>query len=87
VGEDIGDERLEGTSLYKVHHGLRAFALLVIGDATGNETTIFVVNDLDDNKVSPTGRFVDNLPNILMIGVPLVVFAGMFVARRRGNAA
>ena len=42
---------------------------------------------MDPNKVSPTGIFVDNLPYILMIGVPLVVFAGMFVAKRRGNAA
>ena len=55
-------------------------------NTTGNDT-IFVVNNLDENKVSATGIFVDNLPYILMIGVPLVVFAGMFVARRRGNAA
>jgi hypothetical protein len=57
------------------------------GSATGSATTIFVVNKLDTNKVTPTGIFVDNLPYILMIGVPPVVFAGMFVARRRGNAA
>jgi hypothetical protein len=55
-------------------------------NTTGNDT-IFVVDKLDEAKVSATGIFVDNLPYILMIGVPLVVFAGMFVARRRGNAA
>ena len=55
-------------------------------NTTGNDT-IFVVNSLDENKVSATGIFVDNLPYVLMIGVPLVVFAGMFVAKRRGNAA
>ena len=55
-------------------------------NTTGNDT-IFIVNTLDEAKVSATGIFVDNLPYILMIGVPLVVFAGMFVARRRGNAA
>jgi hypothetical protein len=59
----------------------------LINEATGNDTSTFVVNNLDDNKVSPTGIFIDNLPYILMIGVPLVVFAGMFVAKRRGNAA
>jgi hypothetical protein len=59
----------------------------VTDNTTGNATTIFVVNDLDTNKVSNTGILVDNLPYILMIGVPLVVFAGMFVAKRRGNAA
>jgi hypothetical protein len=63
------------------------FGLFMQGTASGNDTTIFVVNSLDNNKVSPTGIFFDNLPYILMIGVPLVVFAGMFVARRRGNAA
>ena len=55
-------------------------------NTTGNDT-IFVVNNLDEAKVSATGIFVDNLPYILMIGVPLVVFAGMFIAKRRGNAA
>lgn len=55
-------------------------------NTTGNDT-IFIVNNLDEAKVSATGIFVDNLPYILMIGVPLVVFAGMFVAKRRGNAA
>ena len=57
------------------------------GNASGSATTIFVVNSIDEAKVSPTGIFIDNLPYILMIGVPLVVFAGMFVAKRRGNAA
>ena len=63
------------------------FSLLVQGEATGSATTVFVVNTIDENKVSPTGIFIDNLPYILMVGVPLVVFAGMFVARRRGSAA
>lgn len=62
-------------------------ALVAQGSATGSATTFFVVNKIDESKVSPTGIFIDNLPYILMIGVPLVVFAGMFVARRRGSAA
>ena len=66
---------------------IKAFALLIENRSTTGNDTIFVVNSLDENKVSPTGIFFDNLPYILMIGVPLVVFAGMFVARRRGNAA
>jgi hypothetical protein len=66
---------------------LPAFALFVEGSTTGSDTTVFVVNALDDKKVSATGILIDNLPYILMIGMPLVVFAGMFVARRRGNAA
>ena len=66
---------------------VRPFGLFMQGSATGSATTIFVVNNLDEAKVSATGIFVDNLPYILMIGVPLVVFAGMFVAKRRGNAA
>ena len=85
--QTVTDKKLEGASIYGIEHGLNGFALLLINEATGNDTTIFVVNNLDDNKVSPTGIFIDNLPYILMIGVPLVVFAGMFIAKRRGNAA
>jgi hypothetical protein len=66
---------------------INAFALRIEGRNTTGNDTIFIVNNLDEAKVSATGIFVDNLPYILMIGVPLVVFAGMFVAKRRGNAA
>ena len=62
-------------------------SLVVQGDATGSATTVFVVNKIDENKVIPTGILIDNLPYILMVGVPLIVFAGMFVMKRRGNAA
>ena len=62
-------------------------SLVVQGDATGSATTVFVVNEIDESKVTPTGILIDNLPYILMVGVPLVVFAGMFVMKRRGNAA
>lgn len=49
-------------------------------------THVFVVNKFDDSAVSLTGIFINNLPYILMIGVPLVVFAVMFARRRRASA-
>jgi hypothetical protein len=61
--------------------------LLVEGSATGGATTVYVVNKLDENKVSPTGIFINNLPYILMVGIPVAVFATMFVIKRRGNAS
>ena len=72
---------------YYTQDTIEAGELLVEGSATGSATTVFVVNKIDETNVSPTGIFIDNLPYILMVGVPLVVFAGMFVARRRGSAA
>jgi predicted aconitase with swiveling domain len=62
-------------------------SLIVQDDATGSATTVFVVNTIDENKATPTGIFVDNLPYILMVGAPLIIFAGMFVAKRRESAA
>jgi hypothetical protein len=62
-------------------------SLVVKGVATGSATTVFVVNTIDENKATPTGIFVDNLPYILMVGAPLIIFAGMFVAKRRESAA
>jgi hypothetical protein len=62
-------------------------SLIVQGDATGSATTVFVVNTIDEYKATPTGIFVDNLPYILMVGAPLIIFAGMFVAKRRESAA
>jgi hypothetical protein len=62
-------------------------ALFVKGSATGSATTVFVVNKIDESMVTPTGIFVDNLPYILMVGAPLIIFAGMFVAKRRESAA
>lgn len=66
---------------------LPAGALLLQDDSTGSTTTVFVVNTIDESKVTPTGILINNLPYILMVGVPLVVFAVMFVAKRRANAA
>lgn len=54
-------------------------------NTTGNDT-VFVVNSLDEAKVSPTGILIDNLPYILMIGIPVIVFIALFVLRRRRNA-
>lgn len=56
-------------------------------EATGSATTAFVVNTLDDSFASPTGILINNLPYILMIGIPVAVFAVMFVSKRRRNAA
>jgi len=66
---------------------LPAFALFVTGSTTGSDTTVFVVNAMDENKVSPTGILIDNLPYILMIGIPVIVFIALFVLRRRRNAS
>ena len=61
--------------------------LTVEGTTEGSATTVFVVNVLDENKVSVTGVLIDNLPYILMVGIPVAVFAVMFVAKLRENAA
>lgn len=66
---------------------LPAFALFVEGTTTGSDTTVFVVNVLDGNKVAPTGILIDNLPYILMIGVPVAVFIALFALRHRRVAA
>jgi hypothetical protein len=60
--------------------------LLVQGDSAGSATTVFVVNTLE-SKVTPTGILIDNLPYILMIGVPVAVFIALFALRRRRVAA
>lgn len=51
-----------------------------------NGTHTYVTNVFDDESVSPTGVFIDNLPYILMIGAPLAVFVVMFARRRRSSA-
>lgn len=50
-------------------------------------THVYVVNTFDDDSISFTGIFIDNLPYIVMIAAPLAVFAVMFARRRRANAA
>ena len=64
-----------------------AWDLSVEGTTEGSATTVFVVNVLDENKVSVTGVLIDNLPYILMVGIPVAVFTAMFVAKLRENAA
>ena len=66
---------------------LKAGSLFVKGSATGGATTVFVVNAIDESNVNPTGIFIDNLPYILMVGIPVAVFAVMFVIKHRENAA
>lgn len=91
VGEDELDPRdadalaAAGTSVTQKDKSADG-TLTVEGGATGSATTVFVVNTLEDEKVSPTGILIDNLPYILMVVVPLGVFAAMFVSRRRGSA-
>ena len=55
-------------------------------NVSNNGTVVTVVNTLDDSNANATGIIINNLPYILMVGVPLVVFAGMFVAKRRESA-
>lgn len=52
-----------------------------------DSTYVYVMNTLADNKVTSTGIFMDNLPYVIMVGVPLAVLAVMFVRRRQANAA
>ena len=72
---------------YYTQATIGAGALLVEGTSTGSATTVFVVNKIDETDVNPTGIFINNLPYILMVGIPVVVFATMFVIKRRGNAS
>ena len=72
---------------YYTQATIKAGALLVEGTSTGSATTVFVVNKIDETDVNPTGIFINNLPYILMVGIPVVVFATMFVIKRRGNAS
>jgi hypothetical protein len=65
---------------------LPPFAFYVTGPTTGSDTTVFVVNVLDDNKVSVTGILIDNLPYVLMIGIPVAVFIALFALKRRRSA-
>ena len=44
---------------------------------------VYIVNVFDDNSVTPTGIIINNLPYVLMIGIPVAVFVGMFVSKRR----
>lgn len=69
-----------------VRKTIKAGALVVKGDATGSATTVFVVNKIDEGKVTATGILINNLPYILMIGIPVAVFAVMFVNKRRAHA-
>jgi hypothetical protein len=69
------------------NNDLGTFGLCVTGPTKSSDTTVFVVSHIDENKVAPTGVLIDNLPYVLMIGIPVVVFAGMFVMKRRRNAA
>jgi hypothetical protein len=80
--KDPDKERDETTGEY-----LEPFDLYLKGNATGDATTVFVVNEMDSTKVSPTGILIDNLPYILMVGIPVAVFAAMFVIKHRENAA
>jgi hypothetical protein len=60
-------------------------SLLAKGRNTTGNDTIFVVNSLDEAKVSPTGILIDNLPYVLMIGIPVAVFIALFALKRRRN--
>ena len=83
---DIPPKEYENNPDLYQHRTIEAGCLLATGTVSGSATTYFVVNKIDEDKVIPTGIFINNLPYILMVGVPLVVFAGMFVAKRRESA-
>lgn len=51
------------------------------------DKTVIVLNTYDDASTNPTGIIINNLPYVLLIGIPVAVFAVMFVSRRRNNDA
>lgn len=56
-------------------------------NVSNNGTVVTVVNTLDDSNASATGIIINNLPYIIMVGVPVAVIAAVLVLKRRGNAA
>lgn len=86
VGEDSVDPRTDATGMTATS-GQANSPLVVTGETTGSATTIFVVNRLEDSSASLTGVFIDNLPYILMVCIPVGVFAVLFVRKHRMNAA
>lgn len=44
---------------------------------------VYLLNIYDDTAVTPTGILINNLPYVLMVGIPVVAFAVMFVNKRR----
>lgn len=59
----------------------------ITGEVFNDGAYVLITNTFQDSKVTPTGIFIDNLPYVLMVGVPLAVFALMFMRRRREGLA
>lgn len=86
--EDI-DPRTDGfvaPAGWTYEGGTEGEKLEIEGAVSKDGNIIYVVNTLDDSHASPTGIFINNLPYILMVGIPVAVFATMFVLKRRASA-
>jgi hypothetical protein len=44
---------------------------------------VYIENTFDDSSVTPTGIIINNLPYVLMVGIPVAGFAVMFANKRR----
>lgn len=61
---------------------------LTISDTVATDgSTIYVLNLFEDSNANPTGIIINNLPYILMVAIPVGVFAVMFVNKRRQSSA
>lgn len=59
-------------------------ALSVTNAEVGNDGGyVYIVNTFDDSSVTPTGIIINNLPYVLMVGIPVAGFAVMFANKRR----
>jgi hypothetical protein len=64
--------------------GTKGAPLSVTNAEVGNDGGyVYIENTFDDNSVTPTGIIINNLPYVLMVGIPVAAFAVMFVNKRR----
>ena len=58
-------------------------ALKTSGEVGNDGGYVYLVNTFDDVTVTPTGILINNLPYVLMVGIPVAVGVAMFVNKRR----
>ena len=61
----------------------KGLALSASGEIGNDGGYVYLVNAFDDSTVTPTGILINNLPYVLMVGIPVAVGAVMFVNKRR----
>jgi NADH:ubiquinone oxidoreductase subunit F (NADH-binding) len=64
--------------------GTKGAGLSVTNAEVGNDGGyVYIENTFDDSSVTPTGIIINNLPYVLMVGIPVAGFAVMFANKRR----